>query len=95
MRCEPACVTLVVLLAAQVAFADPLVPDSPLGCPPSKTETVNPSGNASLVLAAGSQFGVVRVAGPFNSPWSVAFLPDGSFLVTERPRKLQLVRLGD
>jgi hypothetical protein len=34
MRCEPACVTLVVLLAAQVAFADPLVPDSPLGCPP-------------------------------------------------------------
>ncbi len=57
MRCEPACVTLVVLLAAQVAFADPLVPDSPLGCPPSKTETVNPFGNASLVLAAGSQFG--------------------------------------
>jgi|GEM_PF-1848674 hypothetical protein len=49
MRCEPACVTLVVLLAAQVAFADPLVPDSPLGCPPSKTETVNPFGNASLV----------------------------------------------
>ena len=38
------------------------------------------------MLAAGSQFLTVPVAGPFDMPWSVAFLPDGAFLVTERPR---------
>ena len=32
-----------------------------------------------------------RVAGPFEVPWSVGLLPDGSFLVTERPGRLQHV----
>ncbi len=30
-----------------------------------------------------------HIAGPFDMPWSVALLPDGSFLVTERPGRLQ------
>ncbi|WP_165820063.1 PQQ-dependent sugar dehydrogenase [Microvirga sp. KLBC 81] len=33
----------------------------------------------------------VRVAGPFEFPWSVGFLPDGWLLVTEKPGRLQLV----
>lgn len=37
---------------------------------------------------------VTKVAGPFEIPWSVGFLPDGSYLVTERPGKLKLVE-GD
>jgi glucose/arabinose dehydrogenase len=32
-----------------------------------------------------------RIAGPFEMPWSVGVLPDGSFLVTERPGRLQHV----
>jgi hypothetical protein len=32
-----------------------------------------------------------RIAGPFEMPWSVGLLPDGSFLVTERPGRLQHV----
>ena len=32
-----------------------------------------------------------RIAGPFEVPWSVGLLPDGSFLVTERPGRLQHV----
>jgi aldose sugar dehydrogenase len=36
----------------------------------------------------------VRIAGPFEVPWALALLPDGSFLVTERPGRLQHVRPG-
>jgi glucose/arabinose dehydrogenase len=30
----------------------------------------------------------------FNQPWSMAFLPDGNILVTERPGRLRIVRNG-
>src|SRR5262245_18842564 len=30
----------------------------------------------------------------FNQPWSMAFLPDGGILVTERPGRLRIVRDG-
>jgi len=30
----------------------------------------------------------------FNQPWSMAFLPDGAILVTERPGRLRIVRNG-
>jgi len=37
---------------------------------------------------------VVTVAEGFERPWGLAFLPDGSMLVTERPGRLRIVRDG-
>ena len=64
-----------------------------IGCPPSKTWTSGPDEEAGFVLAE-SEVAALRIAGPFEVPWSVAMLPDGSFLVTERPGRLQHVGLG-
>jgi glucose/arabinose dehydrogenase len=36
----------------------------------------------------------VQFAGPLEYPWSIAFLPDHSILVTEKPGRLQLIRPG-
>lgn len=40
------------------------------------------------------QFRVVTVAEGLVNPWSVAFLPGGDILVTERPGRLRIVRNG-
>ena len=37
---------------------------------------------------------VVKMAGGMERPWGMAFLPDGSMLVTERPGRLRIVRNG-
>jgi aldose sugar dehydrogenase len=41
----------------------------------------------------GAEISVARIAGPFEFPWSIGFLPGGSILVTERTGRLQLVGL--
>jgi glucose/arabinose dehydrogenase len=39
-------------------------------------------------------FRVVKVAEGLDRPWSVAFLPDGRLLVTEKPGRVRLIRDG-
>ena len=54
-------------------------------------------GAAEVVAQQNTQYEpirVVRVAGGLEHPWSVAFLPDGAYLVTERPGRLKLIRDG-
>jgi glucose/arabinose dehydrogenase len=40
------------------------------------------------------RYRVVTVAEGFEHPWSIAFLPNGDMLVTERPGRLRIVRNG-
>jgi aldose sugar dehydrogenase len=42
----------------------------------------------------GTTVRVVPVAGELANPWSIAFLPNGDMLVTERPGRLRIVRNG-
>lgn len=47
------------------------------------------------VRSAVADFRVVPVVGGLENPWGIAFLPDGGFLVTERPGRLRVVRNGE
>src|SRR4029078_5039243 len=42
----------------------------------------------------GQKIRVVVVTKALENPWSMAFLPDGGILVTERPGRLRIVRNG-
>jgi glucose/arabinose dehydrogenase len=90
MRCASVCLTLTALFAAQSALGAE-VQNSPLGCPPTKTLTAPPSNEARFILAEGPPLTSERVAGPFDQPRAVAFLPSGAYLIAERPGRLLLV----
>ena len=49
---------------------------------------------APVVRSADHDFRVVTVADGLVNPWSIAFLPDGDILISERPGRLRIVRHG-
>jgi glucose/arabinose dehydrogenase len=53
-----------------------------------------PDKPVSYHTAEGQDIRVSVVAKGLSHPWSLAFLPDGSMLVTERPGRLRIVRNG-
>jgi aldose sugar dehydrogenase len=62
------------------------------GSAPAQNATGNDKEFTPKVLATQyHRIQLVKVAGPFEIPWAVAFLPDGRMLVTERPGRLNIV----
>jgi glucose/arabinose dehydrogenase len=61
-------------------------PSPPLGPGPFLVESVRPEHR---------NLRVVVVARGLEQPWSIAFLPGGDMLVTERPGRLRLIRGGE
>lgn len=61
---------------------------APAGCRSSDAPTTPTAASARTSPTAPS---IRRVAGGLEHPWAVALLPDGRFLVTERPGRLRLV----
>jgi glucose/arabinose dehydrogenase len=77
-----------ILAAVMAGFCSPamadaaLEPVSPLAPPPQAAKVVK------------SGYKVVEIAKGLDHPWSMAFLPDGSMLVTERVGRLRLIKGG-
>jgi glucose/arabinose dehydrogenase len=51
-------------------------------------------GQDPVLRSANHDYRVVKVADGLITPWSIAFLPGGDMLITERPGRLRLVRNG-
>ena len=62
-----------------------------LGC----SAKVGPVTAGDVITSEQADFVVEQVTGGFEHPWGMAFLPDGSILVTERPGDLRLVVDGE
>ena len=63
--------------------------------PPPITWPSPPLADGPIILDTGIQHQIrLTVTKGFNQPWSMAFLPDGAILVTERPGRLRIVRNG-
>jgi glucose/arabinose dehydrogenase len=79
-----------VALLNGVAFADLAPPP-----PPQPVERPVPSASAALTApVVKTGYKVVEVAEGLDHPWSLAFLPDGAILVTERAGRLRIIRDG-
>ena len=56
--------------------------------------SATPSGQSAVYRSALHDYRVVTVADGLVQPWSIAFLPGGDALITERPGRLRIVRQG-
>jgi glucose/arabinose dehydrogenase len=63
--------------------------------PPPINWPAPPLADGPIVLDTAIQHRIrLQVIKGFNQPWSMAFLPDGGILVTERPGRMRIVRDG-
>ena len=83
------CVAALATLLAQAAFAQTPADPRPANNPEQKPAFAGQTDAPEQKL--GVAFDVVTVAEGFQNPWSVAFLPGGKMLVTERPGRLRVV----
>jgi aldose sugar dehydrogenase len=79
----------VAILAATVAAT---MSTSAMAVPPETARAVPPPPQPAEVVKSG--YKITEIARGLDHPWSMAFLPDGSMLVTERPGRLRLIKDG-
>ena len=91
-----ATLAVAVAVASAVVAAQQKVPMAPFG-PVAPTGLANrplPKLPMEFDTGEGQRIRVTAFVTGLENPWTVAWLPDGSMLVTERPGRLRLVRNG-
>ena len=93
-RRPPGC--LVVLLVVLVVAPGVAQQTVPAPDPQALTPIVTSPPDKPLIIVTEDRqrLRVVPIATGLSHPWGMAFLPDGSLLVTERPGRLRLIRDG-
>lgn len=69
-----------------------LIATSALALAPGGQPPIDPNG--TIIKSEKQTFRIETVAKPVETPWALAFLPDGRLLVTERPGRLRIVDKG-
>jgi aldose sugar dehydrogenase len=90
---------LMFLIAAAAIAQQPAGRQGGPGRAPTAPPPINwpspPLPDGPIQLDTGVQHEIrLTITKGFNQPWSMAFLPDGAILVTERPGRLRIVRNG-
>jgi glucose/arabinose dehydrogenase len=86
---------LMLILAGVAGRAQQPAPVRAPTAPPPIVWPSPPLADGPIILDTGIQHQIrLIVTKGFNQPFSMAFLPDGSILVTERPGRLRIVRDG-
>jgi glucose/arabinose dehydrogenase len=90
------CLLASTVLAAGIAWADagPETPKDPADVAPA-TPSAAPAHAVGPVPAGPVNYKLTTLAKGLDHPWSIAFLPDGSMLVTERAGRLRVLRNGE
>src|SRR5438045_3348927 len=72
-----------------------LVSAAMLGAPPTaQTPAAAPDPDGQIVTSEKQTFRMEIVARNLETPWGLAFLPDGRLLISERPGRLRIVEGG-
>jgi len=61
----------------------------------NKVNDISDEFESRVLSSQYEQVELSRVAGPFEYPWSIAFLPDDRMLITEKPGRLNIVENGE
>jgi len=97
MRMRSLTFVLAIGLMSQVALGQQKVPMAPGGFPVAPQGLANrplPKLPMEFDTAEGMRIRVSAWITGLENPWTIAFLPDGTALVTERPGRLRLIRDG-
>jgi aldose sugar dehydrogenase len=95
MRVRCLIMLLVISLMAGGASVIATAQQRVANAPPPINWPAPPLADGPIILDTAIQHQIrLTVIKGFNQPWSMAFLPDGGILVTERPGRLRIVRDG-